>query len=629
MKSILLNYKTPFLFILLTVVVGYLQYNILAPHLKYGFADVDWTFLYRFKNLPPFSLNQIIGEWRGMGVYAYQTYYIGVQEIFFGLDYEKFHITTNLLRFLSTITLFPVVYYLTRDRLLSFLVTIIYSVSYPTVGAMYTVVTSGIYLALVVMNAFLLLYIYMIRNSKDHWIWITALFILFFLTLFLSAERMYPLIPLIFLIEFFLCWIGQFKKELIGKSLKRLLIIFIPLLISLLYRPYAQTNTQFLGNAKLLAEKVLDGNWHLLLTPFSSLGSLFIPRDYWRYFGVVNDEQFLKYLEFYLTSAGITFILITIFFAIFISQRPLRFTLRTLIPTFIIGLLSFFIIKQRLLVPQDLRMHYDPQIFLAPTLVGQFIFFLCYSFFEEWQMSKYRNLLYFMLFFGPFISFLFILATWIPAEPGLIFTGVHRYLTIPAVGSSLFLSAVIVLIFRKFQNLRYLKYFSFTALLILTALTIITNVPVIKNYFDYELEFAGTNGYEHHRMKNKLQSNLTNFSMEEPSLFYFDESQGRENGYFHETTLLAGFHFWMMFWNGKVLDSKLMPELMRSSLLCSGENIDCLEKVREYVTKKDGSLGIEFGNRFYKSENIYAFRLENRDIFDIREEFFKKMDLRQ
>ena len=613
-------------FLIAVVTVGILQYIMLGPHLRYGFADVDWTFLYRFKSLPSFSINQLIDEWKGSGVYAYQTYYIGIQEMIFSHDYEKFHLTTNIFRFLSVVTLYPMVFYLSKDRLLAVVTTIIYGVSYTAIGAMYTVVTSGIYISLTILNLFFLFYIFCIRRVNNRWWWIVILFVLFFSSLFLSTERLYPLFPLIILIEFFLMWRVGFKRVSVVDSAKRLLLVGVPLGLGLLYKPYAATNVQFLGNTQILLERIVDGNWQLLLTPFISLGGMLVPREYWNYFGVVSDVDLIRYMRFYISNFVITFGMITLLLAFATSSRPKLFLFRTLILTFTLAFISYFLINHRLGIPEVTRTNFDPQIYFIPALIGQYLFALGYAYFEEWRSQNFKEILPFCAFFGILSAFLFIVLTWLPAEPGLMFTSVHRYLTVPGVGMSLFLGSVMMLTFYKLKSFKFLHYFAPVVFLLLVPL-IMVNDQVTRNYFKYEIDFAGTNGYEHNRMKSKLWSYLGDIDTKKPALFYFDESLGKDDGYFHETTLLAGFHFWMVLWNGENPQAVVMPELMRSSLLCPGVQVPCLEGVEKYVEVRDGQKGVVFNKTFYPPKSIYAFGLVNRDVVDIRSEFLNKMSL--
>jgi len=143
----------------------------------------------------------------------------------------------------------------------------------------------------------------------------------------------------------------------------------------------------------------------------------------------------------------------------------------------------------------------------------------------------------------------------------------------------------------------------------------------------YELEFAGTDSAGHIRMKEKLWSYLGNLSKSEPSVFYFDESQDHENGYFDETTVMAGFNYWMNIRGNNIVYPPLTHVLLRSNLICQEPKSMCLSKVKSLVTTSDGGKGILYGDVFYKAENFYAFRFIDKDIVDIKPEIVKVIGL--
>src|SRR3989344_7298588 len=106
------------LFLILIPVVIISQLIILEPHLRYGFSDVDWGFLFYYKehkaNFPNIfeNLYQTFLRW---GVYTHQQYYIGIQEYFFGLDFQKFQITTHVFKTLATISAYPLFLIIPRN----------------------------------------------------------------------------------------------------------------------------------------------------------------------------------------------------------------------------------------------------------------------------------------------------------------------------------------------------------------------------------------------------------------------------------------------------------------------------------------------------------------------------------
>ncbi len=286
---------------------------------------------------------------------------------------------------------------------------------------------------------------------------------------------------------------------------------------------------------------------------------------------------------------------------------------------------SFYIATHRLAINPDLsdvygklRMYFDPGFVMSPALIGIFVLSLSCAFLLEWINRKTRDNLILTLFMGPAFAFFFIFLTWLPADIVLVFMGIHRYLTIPAIGISLFLATTITLIYDKLRSIKILKPISFTVFLLLFLMLVIYNQS-IANYFANELDSAGTRASEHIRMKGKLLSYIKNLSETDPSVFFFDESRDASNSYFNETTVLAGFNFWIMFRGDHILPIKA-PRLIRSYFLCGGNGKFCPEKLKEAVTEEKGIRGLKFDNIFYKPENFYAFRFINRDLYDITDE---------
>lgn len=607
------------IFTLLTLLVVTLQYFILKPHLRYGFADVDWMFLLDFKQLSLDNHNPIshlINGWKKWGVYTYQIYYIGLIEHFFGFNYQNFQIVTHIFKAIATLSIFPLILIITKSRLTAFLTTLIYAVAYPSVGVMYTVVTSGLFVAIPFMTLFLIWYWYIVNKIKNNFLDIFIVVILLLVTLFLSTERMYPLIPVIILIEFYWWFKNNYSKIYLFQAIKRLSTFILIFLALFLYRP--SIFTAFFGNTQVTYLKFSDGNWQVILSPLISLGSLFVAKDYWRIFGTPSISSFSSYIFFLFFGPLLIFTIFTSLLSILLSSKPTKFILNTLVPFIILSLVTFILANHHLSIPESARMHFDLS-YVVPTLIGMFTISFTFALFKEWLDFGRENNQLISMVGGVVIAFIFIVMTWLAADWVLVFYGVHRYLTIPAIGSSLLIAGLVTIVFNKLRVSRFTRGLSYLIFLLLIPL-IMFNAKVIGDYFKYELEYAGTDAAGHIRMKNKLWSYLDNFNNTEPSVFYFDESQDYDNGYFDETTIMAGFNFWMRFRGREIVDAKLTPALLRSNLICPEPRSMCLNKVKSLVTTQNGVKGILYGDKFYTKENFYAFRFINRDIVDIKTE---------
>lgn len=612
--------------LLLTPLIIALQYFLLKSHFRYAFADVDWMFLLDYKQLSlqfKDPLTHLINGWDKWGVYTYQIYYIGLIEQLFGLDYRNFQIVTLIFKTIATLSIFPVVLLITKSKLAATLTTILYAISYSSVGVMYTVVTSGLFVAIPVMSLFFIWYWYLITKGKNSFLDISIGVVLFSLTLFLATERMYPLVPVVALIELFWWFKNGYSKTVLFQGLKRMSVFLALFLAVFLYRP--SMFTLLSGNTMVTYEKFMSGNWQILLTPIISFGSTFLPREYWPTLGIPDINGFFAYLTSFLSGPFLIFSLLSIFLSFFLSRKPIRFILETLAPTLILAIVIYLLATHHLSIPESVRMSFDFAN-IIPAVVGVYAASLTLALFMEWLRGDKKDSLLISMVGGVAIALVFIIATWILADWVLIFTGVHRYLTIPAMGSSLLIGGLMTIIFKKFSMSKSKLPFAYMTLLLLIPLTIF-NAKVISEHMRYELEFTGTDAKEHIRMKNKLWSYLDNFSKAEPSLFYFDESADYDNGYLDETTIMAGFNFWMRFRGSEIVDAKITPTILRSNLICPEPRSMCLGKVKELVTIRDGVKGILYGDIFYKSENFYAFRFVNRDIVNIKSEVAKAIGL--
>lgn len=642
----LINKSNLIIIFLFTVFVYILQSIVFSDQLKFGFRDGDWWILYEYKKLGALSLDHIIETWKRHGVYTYQVYYTGILEGFVGLDFQKLHQFTHYAKFLATLSIFPLVYFLTRNKLTAFLTTLIYSVAYPTAGAMFMFVTGGYFLAIFSMSLFLICYIFSIRNPHNSLKFLFLALGLLIITLLLNTERMFGLIPLILMVEAFIWWRNRFSRDSLSKSFYRMSVLILPFIFFyVVYTIWIKAGVYqyrfvegFFPEAVKRFEAILDGNWQLVLYPFASFGSMFLFGDYWQVLGVIKVGSPSTFLFNFIKEPFLIFSLTTIFLMFLISKKPQKLILGILIPVFIFGLLIFILARNWMNIDPAVRIHFDINVLGIPALFGFFIIVLCCAFLFTWLREKDDlNKSYLLpLFLGPLVSFLFILLTWIPSDIQLAFMGPQRYLTAPSIGSSVFLGGLTVLIFTKLKKVRIIKNFAWISLLVVVPIILI-NADIVKDFFNYELNFVGMNGAEQTRMKNKFWSIAPKISTKEPSLFYFDESADHKNGYFNESTVLAGFDDWIRFDHGKNILERPTAGMIRSNIHCS-ERIhkSCLDILKESFQIKDEEKGFfykdTFNNsppKFYKLSNFYAMRFISRDLWDIKQEVLEELNINE
>lgn len=625
------------LFLFITVI--FIEGLIFLNQLNYGFRDVDWQVLYYFKSFGNISLNHLLQEIKVLGVYIPESYYVGLLVKFVGLNFVHLHLITHIFKIFSAISLYLLVLKIFKSRLLAFVSSLIYTMSYAHAGALFQLSSGGYFLAIISMNSFLLSYYYIIvrKITLKRLIFMISLL---YLTFLLKPERMYPLILLIILTELFILAINKFKQEFVINLLKRTFPVFVSFFVFyLVYHslfsngvPTGFTPNQFFLGTITKIKSILNGNFQLLLEPFASFGSIFLFGDYLKILGQLNFESFPLFVISLLIGPILRLGLITLAFFSINDRKSLKLILGILVSVFIFGLMIYQLNINWQHVTESARIHFDPNFVSLPAIVGFYTIVLTVVLFIIWLKTKDRILIPPIL--GTYFSFLFIMLTWISSDISLIFMGPQRYLSIPSIGTSVFISGLLVIVFNRLNRIKFTKQFSWLVFLLLIPLLTI-NYQVTNKFFDDELNFAGVRGTDQIRMKNKLRSLLGEVNTQDKSLFYFDESQDPDNAYSNEGTVLAGFEYWMKFNIDGSLNNLPTPGMIRSTRQCPDHtHLNCVKILAKGLGAESGERGIWYmdplrGNMpiFYKLKNLYAYRFINKDIRDIKAEVLRELGL--
>lgn len=615
-----------------------LQSIIFADQLKYGFRDVDWQVLYYYKIFGKLSFNHLVSAYKLMGAYTYELYYVGLLEKILGLDFTLLHQASQLFKIITAISFYFIMAKIFKRKLLAFLSSIIYTISYTHAGPLFMLSTGGYFFATIFMCMFLLAYYYSLF-SKNLLKYIFAS-ILLMVTLVLNTERMYPLISLVILVEVAFVLLNKLKKELIIDSLIRTSLIFLPIIVfAIFYLTWFKNSIVSTGFApghffimiENRVDSVISGNLQLLLYPFASLGSIFLHGEFWKYFGQVNIQNFSSYTLSLIFGPLLKLSLGTFLLFFLIFKKPLRLTLVVLFPLFIFGLIIYAVFINWQKISPQFRIHFDPNLITLPALFGFYILLLNVVFFVKLIKEGDKRLIPPLL--GFLFTALFIFLTWIASDVQLIFMGTQRYLSIPAFGTSLFISALFLIIFERLQVIRFTKPFAWVIFLFLIPL-IFVNYQVANNFFNYELNYAGMKGEDQIRMKDSFRSLVPVIDKKERSLFYFDETADRDNGYFDESTIMAGFEYWIRVNADGTLNNFPEPGMMRTNVQCPEHtHVSCMEMLKEGLTLNNGEEGILYKDpirgqtepRFYKLSNFYAFRFINKQLIDIRKDVLREV----
>lgn len=608
----------------LIVFVIAINFYLLKVILNNGFTADDWLLLFDYKTTGPTItlLDKVFAIFHAKGIYtSYQVLFIGFLENIFRSNYQAYQITNIILKILAIISLYPLILIVFRRRLLAALTTILYAISYSSSGALQFVIKGSDYLAIFFMNLCLIAYYYSFKTKRKILLLLTT--ILLFLSFMLSPIRIYPFLFLIILIEVFMCIKSKRLLNFVGLFI-RLIIIFLPFLIILRFGP-GSTGSYLTAPQTIYKLIFNDGNYQLLLTPFSGLGYTFLPNSYWGIFGKVTFDSLKDYLLFLLHGPVIIYTILTILLGFLITKKPLFFILGIIFTNLMFEVLTYFFVTNiRGVVGPNVKGFYE--ITTYAIFFGFFCISVALSSLILWLKNHRSNILLLSLFIGPIFSSVFLWGTWLIIGDSLNFIeGIHWYLIIPPIGSSLFLGSLMVLGFDRVKKVTnsYLRWVLISCLFLVILLIFLISSKEINRVFT-QLLHIGYGASDQEEMKAKLLSYVKNPLDEEPKLFYLDTSEDLDTpSEFYPVTVISGFGEKMHFRDWELING------------CIGLIYD-KSTLEKSVVLKDGIKGFNVNSLcvynyfsvgrpevFYKVEDFYAFKLQERQVIDIKEDTLK------
>lgn len=611
-RSLSSSIKKHYLFFLLIPIVIITQIYLLAPHLNFGLIDLDNGEMYDFRELRAKYTDNIrflIESYRLWGAYLHQYYYLGILNFFFGSNFEMYHQVTHILKIVAIISSYPLFFVISGSSLTAFLASLIFAFSPASFGALESIIHGSTYAAITMFNLFLSLYIYTIKNriSKISLNLISLLFLLS--SLVFSTIKIYPVLIFILISEFIVFFKNRSKINLII-AIKRTFILLSPLLIVPFFRP---TENEIGAFGKLsahivsLIESLIMGRLDHLLIPFVALSTTVLPAKLWNIIGITQTNSLIGYLLYLMTIPTMIFMIPTVFIASFLSKRILKFCLIVFLITTTGGLFTYLFSLGH------------SGTHMNQALAGFFILGLAFAFFIEWLNNK--NQLYFGLFFGPFLAFFFILNIWSGSgELDLFFGGVHRYVTIPSIFTSLFLGNLIAILYQKILAKLKIKLFLILPFLLLVPI-LTMSVREINDWYDYSFSI-GFGERDKVYMRDQLKPYFQNLSLDNPKLIYIDIYTDQKNTHYYGNTVTSGFNAWPQW----------LPNINFKADLIPYHTVD-LKLLKSSVTEVNGQKGILYYQTlykrtiFYKPENFYAVLLKDRKVIDITDQIKTELGL--
>lgn len=616
MKEIILYSKKEFLSLAIFIlIISFSQSLILKPHLEFGFSPDDVRLISDFIALGSNPFLQFGKVWQDLGGphIVNPLYYNGILFNFFGFDYQAYQVTALIFKILSVISFYLLIQIIFKNHFLSFVSGLIYSFHYGSVGSMEMVARTQDYLVITGINIFLLLFYLISVGRLRNIFWLILSSLILFSAFFINPIRAYPILPFILLLAL-LIFLRKISLSNFYQIVKNLACFFLPFI---LFFGLQGSGGVFYGNTLVIIEKVSVGNFQMLLSPFSSFGSLFLTGDILK---PLSSPTWIlnSFTGYFLGGPLIIFGVTTLVLSKVLSQRPLKFFLGVFITNFLLELLIFLAIDHGMNLPKQLRISHDPYTFVTPAILGGYIIVLTVFVFLEWTRNR-QNIYLSLYLLGTSFAMTFVWFTWIFHDFVHIPMGIYGYSTLPSMGISAAIASTLMLAYNKFyQHKGFLKSFAPSVFLLLIPYFFFSNNQIQK-YLKDNIAY-GNKASDQIFLKNKFWQFLKDDSSPCNNFFFLDTKGDLPNGYNYSFIMIDRFDRWYSLYSP--FNSKIPCPV---ALLVSNE-----EKLLSSYTSSGGKEGFLYkyfngGDNFFPVEDFYAFKLQNRDITDIKEEILKKI----
>lgn len=602
---------------LLTVIISIIvELYLIEPLFRLGLGHDDWILITRYRLMGSNPIAEFFNFYKKFGPYiTTDGFHISLLFNLFQTNYLNIHIVNVFLKSLAAVAVFPFVYLLTKNKLLAFLTTFLYATSYTATSSFELSSKGTNYFASFWMLIYFIFYYFIITRYWKQWYHYIILALTFWLAILISPSRMYPLLQVPLLIESFMVITKGFSYA--KTSLLRLGLIYLPGILIILYVP-----DQVFYNLSRKPEfliRITSGEWQALLTPLTGLGFMILPPDY--LVSLFKLPMLASHSLYFLSILPYSIFFFVIFLALNVTRIKGSWKY----------ILSYGLLYICLsLVIYQLTFNSSSYDTIVPALTGGFVLITAILSLYRWMKVKNnKDPLLIALAIGPVIALWFITYTWYLANYALQFHPIHSYLTIPALGGSLWVGVVLI-------SLSKLKprFFS-PAILIAFALFAISfiNFSEIREYWLHKIN----NGWGAD-IQDSLYSQLLialqrrNFVITKPTFIYFDTSQDMLNAEVYDQGFISHI-FYRLRYSNNILSEGCM--------LTSTEDFNSLQKK---VVKKLNQLEFNFPtytcfifkdkgfvqpSGSFVPEQIYAFRLMDQKVIDITDEVLYRLSNEQ
>ena len=620
MANFVFKVSTAILLILLVWVV----HVFFHPHIvQSGMQGDDWWWLFYYDTHKASQLSNFFTIKYDLGSPhpLQQMYYIGTLRNIFGLNQTAFQLTTLLFKSLAAVSAAYLVFKLTKDKLFAFLV-IFFFIIFPSTAGLFVIVTGLNYLIFAFICFSIYFYLQSVKDKK--YILLASLF--FFLALSAGPARAYLLMPVPFIVEL-VRLVRKFRP-----------FVFIRRLIIFYFLPYVflrinETQYQFNPMVGVFTRirQITDGNLYTFSLPFQMFSTLFV------------DQSILKGMPNLLGFVVINLILflLSIFlgFVIFSREKMKFFIAKIMFSTIALEIIFYVLALIHsnsgdipfVDVEGNVYFHLalNPTIFQAS--IGGYIFILGILLILEWWKNQRENKILIVTVFAWIWSVISILILYL-TNPwwSMIVLSNDRYIFSSSLGAVIFTAAIFTLSLKALEKIKNLKFrllcFSIVGAIIL--LVAWKDYKALdQDYYAFVERDGEAISYWENIMYRRFIDKFDRENLRKPALVFINDSQDvKFNGPQFIRQIIHRIYY----------DEN--DNLIRDNCKVVTTNIKDLEKAYTVYNGEKGFLyeyticvdrNISSGGRyniFYPLTNFYAYRIENKEFIDIKDEILGQLD---
>ena len=212
--------------------VIFVSFLIFLPSFNLALFGDDWLAFWRYlTHLGPTPREHWTHISYFLTPYGPQDITMGLLRKIFGFQGSYYHFISYVLRLLAAFSFYPIVFYLTKNKLATFFAMLFFSVTTTGIEATNWVFNMPTYVTIALFNLFL--YFFIRAREREKYVFLFISLLLYYFAYIITPIRMHGSVPLIFLLEVF--WVLQKKDQQAAKlaCIRFILILLVFLIIKL------------------------------------------------------------------------------------------------------------------------------------------------------------------------------------------------------------------------------------------------------------------------------------------------------------------------------------------------------------------------------------------------------------